>query len=42
MTNNRVDGDKVITEEKDAVKKFKDHCEKIVETLKIDRPFYLI
>ena len=33
-----VDGGKVITEEKDVVKKFKDHFEKIVETLKIDRP----
>ena len=31
-----VEGDKVITEEKDVVKKFKDHFEKIVETLKID------
>ena len=30
-------GDKVITEEKDVVKKFKDHFEKIVENLKIDR-----
>ena len=33
-----VEGDKVITEEKHVVKKFKDHFEKIVETLKIDRP----
>ena len=33
-----VEGDKVMTEEKDVVKKFKDHFEKIVETLKIDRP----
>ena len=33
-----VEGDKVITEEKHAVKKFKDHFEKIVKTLKIDRP----
>ena len=33
-----VDGNKVITEEKNVVKKFKDHFEKIVETLKIDRP----
>ena len=33
-----VEGDKIITEEKEAVKKFKDHFEKIVETLKIDRP----
>ena len=33
-----VAGDKVITEEKDVVKIFKDHFEKIVETLKIDRP----
>ena len=33
-----VKGDKVITEEKDVVKIFKDHFEKIVETLKIDRP----
>ena len=32
-----VEGEKVITEEKD-VKIFKDHFEKIVETLKIDRP----
>ena len=32
------EGGKVITEEKDAVKLFKDHFEKIVETLKIDRP----
>ena len=32
------DGDKVITEEKDVVKKFKHHFEKIVETHKIDRP----
>ena len=32
-----VDGGKVITEEKDVVKKFKDRFEKIVETLKIDR-----
>ena len=33
-----VDRDKVITEEKDLLKKFKDHFEKTVETLKIDRP----
>ena len=33
-----VDGGKVITEEKDVVKKFKDHFEKIVDTLKTDRP----
>ena len=33
-----VDGDKAITEEEDVVKKFKDHFEKNVETLKIDRP----
>ena len=33
-----VEGDKVITEEKYLVKIFKDHFEKIVETLKIDRP----
>ena len=33
-----VDGGKVITEEKYVVKKFKVHFEKIVETLKIDRP----
>ena len=33
-----VDGDKVMTEEKNLVKKFKDHFEKTVETLKIDRP----
>ena len=32
-----VEGDKVITEEKHVVKIFKDHFEKIVETLKIDR-----
>ena len=31
-----VEGDKVITEEKDVVKIFKDHLKKIVETLKID------
>ena len=33
-----VDRDKVISEEKNVVKKFKDHVEKIVETLKIGRP----
>ena len=33
-----VDRDKVIAEEKDLLKKFKDHFEKTVETLKIDRP----
>ena len=33
-----VDGDNVITVEKDVVKKFKNRFEKIVETLKIDRP----
>ena len=33
-----VKGDKVITEEKHVAKKFKDHFETIVETLKIDRP----
>ena len=33
-----VDGGNVVKEEKDVVKKFKDHFEKIVETLKIDRP----
>ena len=33
-----VDGDKVIKEKKDVVKKFKDHFEETVETLKIDRP----
>ena len=33
-----VEGGKVTTEEKDVVKKFKDHFEKIVETLKTDRP----
>ena len=33
-----VKGDKVITEEKDVIKLFKDHFEKIVETLKIDHP----
>ena len=32
-----VDGDKVMKEEKDVVKKFKDHLEKIEETLKINR-----
>ena len=31
-------GDKILTEEEDVVKIFKDHFEKIVETLKIDRP----
>ena len=31
-------GDKVLTKQRDAVKIFKDHFEKIVETLKIDRP----
>ena len=33
-----VEGDKVITEEKDEVKIFKGHFEKTVEILKIDRP----
>ena len=33
-----VNGDKVITEVKDVVKKFKDHFEKIVGTLTTDRP----
>ena len=33
-----IKGDKFITEEKDVVKTFKDHFEKIVERLKIDRP----
>ena len=33
-----VEGDKVITEEKDVVKIFKGHFEKTVEILKIDRP----
>ena len=33
-----VDGDKFIKEKKDVVKKFKDHFEETVETLKIDRP----
>ena len=33
-----VERGKVITEEKDVVKIFKDHFEKIVETLKIDHP----
>ena len=33
-----IDGGKVITEAKEVVKKFKDHFEKIVKTLKIDRP----
>ena len=33
-----VDGDKVIKEKKDVVKKFKDHFEETAETLKIDRP----
>ena len=32
------EGHKVITEEKHVVKKFKDHFETIVKTLKIDRP----
>ena len=31
-------GDKVLTKQRDAVKIFKDHFEKIVETLKIDHP----
>ena len=31
-------GDKIATEEKDVVKKFKDHLDKIVDTLKIARP----
>ena len=31
------DGNKVITEEKSVVKKFKDHFEKILKTLQIDR-----
>ena len=30
--------DKVITEEKEVIKLFKDHFEKIAETPKIDRP----
>ena len=38
MTKTLVVGDKVITEEKDVVKKLNDHSEKIVETLKTDRP----
>ena len=33
-----VEGDKVITEEKDVVKIFKGHFEKTEEILKIDRP----
>ena len=33
-----VEGDKAITEEKNVIKTFKDHFEKIVETLKIDHP----
>ena len=33
-----VEGDKVISDEKHVVQKFKNHFEKIVETLKIDRP----
>ena len=33
-----VEGDKVITEEKDVIKIFKNHFEKIVETLRIDPP----
>ena len=33
-----VEGQKVITKEKDVVKIFKDNFEKIVDTLKIDRP----
>ena len=32
------EGEKVVTEEKDVVKIFKDHFEKIVEILKINRP----
>ena len=31
-------GDKVLTEEKFLVKKYKDHFEKIVKTLKVDHP----
>ena len=38
MTKTLVDGDKVITEGKDVVKRLNDHFEKIVETCKIDRP----
>ena len=38
MTKTLVDGDKVITEEKDVVKRLNDHFEKIVETRKTDRP----
>ena len=37
-----VEGDKVITEEKHVVKKFKYHFEKMVETLKLAVPNYLI
>ena len=33
-----IKGDKIATEEKDLVKKFKDHLDKLVETLKIARP----
>ena len=33
-----VDRDKIITEEKEVVKKFKDYFEEIVKTLKINRP----
>ena len=33
-----LDGDKIITEEIDVVKKFKDHFEKIVDILRVDCP----
>ena len=33
-----LDGDKILTEEKDVVKKFRSRFEKILDTLKIDRP----
>ena len=33
-----VDRDKIITEEKEVAKKFKDYFEEIVKTLKINRP----
>ena len=35
-----IDGGKVLTEVKDVLKKFKDHFEKIIEILKIDRPIF--
>ena len=35
-----IDGGKVLTEVKDVLKKFKEHFEKIIEILKIDRPIF--